>query len=80
MLLFWKEKMVNEGLRRFFLVNGKRIRQLQQHFACLKKATFRLLIWELNLREKKVLKFCFWLLFSSQREQNDKVPKNIRLF
>ena len=36
-----EEKMVNKGLRRFFLVNGKRIRQLQQRFACLKKATFR---------------------------------------
>ena len=45
MLLFWKKKMVNEGLRRFFLVNGKRIRQLQQRFACLKKATFRLLFF-----------------------------------
>ena len=66
MLLFWKEKMVNEGLRRFFLVNGKRIRQLQQHFACLKKATFRLLIWDLNLREKKkfqnFVSGCFFLL------------------
>ena len=40
-----EEKMVNEGLRRFFLVNGKRIRQLQQRFACLKKATFRLLFF-----------------------------------
>ena len=81
MLLFWKEKMVNEGLRRFFLVNGKRIRQLQQHFACLKKATFRLLIWELNLREKKSLKILFLVaFFFSQREQNEKVPKNIRLF
>ena len=63
MLLFWKEKMVNEGLCRFFLVNGKRIRQLQQHFACLKKATFRLLIWDLNLREKKSLKILFLVVF-----------------
>ena len=72
-----EEKMVNKGLRRFFLVNGKRIRQLQQHFACLKKATFRsglfVLIWDLNLREKK------YLFFSSQREENEKVPNNIRL-
>ena len=82
MLLFWKEKMVNEGLRRFFLVNGKRIRQLQQHFACLKKAKFRSLDLGIEFKRKKRLKifFCFWLLFCSQREQNEKVPKNIRLF
>ena len=47
--LFWKKKMVNEGLRSFFLVNGRRLRQLQQYFACLKKAIFciffHLLIW-----------------------------------
>ena len=40
-----EEKMVNEGLLRFFLVNGKRIRQLQQRFARLKKATFHLLFF-----------------------------------
>ena len=77
-LLFRKKKMVNEGLRSFFLVNGKRLRQLQQHFACLKKTTFctffHLLIW----REK--IWFRFWLFFASQREQNEKVPNNIRLF
>ena len=39
-LVVLEEKMVNEGLRCFFLVNGKRVNRLPQHFACLKKETF----------------------------------------
>ena len=34
--------MVNEGLRCFVLLNGKRMTRLEQHFSCFKKATFSL--------------------------------------
>ena len=44
-----------------------------QHFALF------FTCWFGHGREKK-WKICFWLLFGSQREQNEKVPNNIRLF
>ena len=62
----------------FFLVNGRRLRQLQQSFACLKKATFCTFFSPVDLREK--IGFRFWLFFASQREQNEKALNNIRLF
>ena len=74
--------MVNKGLRCFFLVNGKRVKRLPQHFASLKKKHLgrEKNCWFRNCQRKKKRNFVFGCLLLQNENKMRKFQTKTRLF